>query len=79
MIRPKILTVVRPVAGGIRVHIKHLLKNLSNEFNFCVACPRELADDFTELATEIFPVPIEKGINPTQDLEIGRASCRERV
>ncbi|MBS4031178.1 MAG: glycosyltransferase family 4 protein [Clostridiales bacterium] len=68
MVRPRILTVVRPVAGGIRVHVKHLLENLSNEFNFCVACPSELADDFTELATEIFPVPMGKTLNPAQDL-----------
>jgi glycosyltransferase involved in cell wall biosynthesis len=56
------------VEGGIRVHVTHLLENLSNEFNFCVACPPELADDFTGLAAGIFPVAMGKGLNPARDL-----------
>lgn len=67
MVRPRVLTVVRPVEGGIRVHVQSLLENLSNEFNFCVACPPELADVFNGLAAEIFPVAIGKGLNPTRD------------
>lgn len=66
--RPRVLTVVRPVEGGIRVHVKNLLENLSSEFNFCVVCPPDLADNFSGLAAEIFPVAMGKGLNLARDL-----------
>ncbi len=73
MLRPKVLAVVRPSEGGIRIHLKNVLENLSDEFSFCVACPPEMARDFAGLPAEILPVVIEKGLSPVNDFT---ATCR---
>jgi glycosyltransferase involved in cell wall biosynthesis len=69
MSRPRVLEVVRPVDGGIRVHLRNLLENMSEHFHFVVACPPDAADDLSVPGVEIFPVSLGKGLQPGGDMK----------
>ena len=68
MSKPRVLMVLRPVEGGIRMHVKNLLAHLQEEFAFTVACPPERVVDFLDTGCEILPVPLSAGLSPIADL-----------
>ncbi len=68
MVKPRVLQVVRPVEGGIFIHLKNLLENLADEFSFTVACPRELAVKIKNSGTDVLALPLGKQFHPYRDL-----------
>lgn len=68
MSKPRVLMVLRPVEGGIRMHVKNLLAHLQDEFAYTVACPPERVADFVDTGCEILPVPLSAGLNPIADI-----------
>ena len=68
MVKPHILTVVRPVEGGIRSHILTLTQYLHQDFSFSIACPPELCADFYEHKCTTIPLSLGGGVHPVHDL-----------
>jgi glycosyltransferase involved in cell wall biosynthesis len=65
--KPRVLTVVRPVQGGIEAHIRNLLVHLRGHFDFTLACPPEQVSRFSGLCP-VAPLPIGGGLHPARDL-----------
>ncbi|MBS4023840.1 MAG: glycosyltransferase family 4 protein [Dethiobacter sp.] len=73
MIKPRILQIVRPVEGGILIHLKNLLKHLADDFTFTVACPFEMAAEFESAAADVFPLTLGRRLEPYRDMiAVGR-------
>lgn len=65
----RILTVVRPVEGGIKAHVLNLLRHMQNDFHFTVACPAEQVVDFQDTGCEVIAVPLSGRLRPYDDIQ----------
>jgi glycosyltransferase involved in cell wall biosynthesis len=70
MSKPRILQIVRPVEGGILVHLKNLLEHLAADFDFTVACPKELAAELHNTGADILPLPLVSGVDFYRDIRV---------
>lgn len=73
MKKPHIVTVIRPVEGGIRAHARQLLEGLGGDFFFTVACPPEQEVFFRELGCCVVVIPLRGRPHPLDDW---RTLCR---
>ncbi|MGI6658252.1 MAG: glycosyltransferase family 4 protein [Dethiobacteraceae bacterium] len=72
MQKAHILLVVRPAAGGIKVHLRSLVKYLAADFNFTLACPQEQQRDYQDLPCRILPLSLSAAVNPLSYLQAVR-------
>ncbi len=64
MSKPRVLQVIRPVEGGMLVHLSRLVNGLSDDFAFTVACPPEVAEHMSGAGAEILPLWLSRGLSP---------------
>ncbi|HOB87823.1 MAG TPA: glycosyltransferase family 4 protein [Bacillota bacterium] len=70
----KLLYLVRPAAGGMREHLRLLIKHFSSRYSTHLAAPRSEGErqaweaEARGLAAEIIPLPLQEGLSPARDL-----------
>jgi glycosyltransferase involved in cell wall biosynthesis len=67
--KPRVLTVVRPVQGGIQKHVSQLMARLQDDFAFTVACPPEMTAVFQGEGRETVLLPVRGNVHPPGDLQ----------
>ena len=66
----KLLYLVRPAAGGMREHLRLLIKHFSSRYSTHLAAPRSEGErqaweaEARGLAAEIIPLPLQEGLEP---------------
>lgn len=68
MSKPRVLQVIRPAEGGMFSHLCNLIKGLSDDFDFTVACPKEVAERLAGTGVRILTLRLGRHLSPARDL-----------